>query len=99
MPPSTTGRRHAKHIQKKQHADHDLIVKRLEEYIKAYRTGKPEVMMQFYHPNDFVYSDFSTCFPHIQLPKLTLPKVWNVRAWAIKKSMTCTKKPLPSSMT
>ncbi|KAF1982324.1 hypothetical protein K402DRAFT_424603 [Aulographum hederae CBS 113979] len=42
----------------KKHADHDHIVKRLEEYIKAYRTGKPEALMEFYHPEDFVYSDF-----------------------------------------
>ncbi|KAF9691792.1 hypothetical protein EKO04_010519 [Ascochyta lentis] len=47
------------HVQKKHHGDHDLIVGRLEQYIKAYRTGKPEAMMEFYHPDNFIYSDFS----------------------------------------
>jgi len=56
MPP-----RHPTHIQHhKIHADHDLIVRRLEEYILAYKSGKPEAMMEFYHPTNFVYSDFSS---------------------------------------
>lgn len=59
MPPHASNRRPV-HIQKKHHADHDLIVERLEEYIKVYRTGNPEAMMQFYHPTDFAYSDFCT---------------------------------------
>ncbi|KAF2830262.1 hypothetical protein CC86DRAFT_436425 [Ophiobolus disseminans] len=59
MPPKHAGDRHAAHIQRCDHADHDLIVERLEEYIKAYRTGKPDAMMQFYHPENFVYSDFT----------------------------------------
>ncbi|KAJ4340934.1 hypothetical protein N0V95_007366 [Ascochyta clinopodiicola] len=58
MPP-----RHPIHVQRKHHGDHDLIVERLEQYIKAYRTGKPEAMMAFYHPDNFVYSDFSARTP------------------------------------
>ena len=53
--------RHPTHIQHhKKHADHDLIVRRLEEYILAYKSGKPEAMMEFYHPTNFIYSDFSS---------------------------------------
>jgi hypothetical protein len=65
MPPHAKPN-HATHIQKKHHADHDLIVERLEEYIKVYRTGKLDAMRQFYHPDNFVYSDFCT-FP-LSLP-------------------------------
>jgi len=60
MPPH-----HPTHIQHhKKHADHDLIVRRLEEYIRAYKSGKPEAMMEFYHPTNFVYSDFSSSPPN-----------------------------------
>jgi hypothetical protein len=77
MPPHANPR-HATHIQKKHHADHDLIVERLEEYIKAYRTGKPDAMMQFYHPDNFVYSDFCTfLLPSTPPSPLTLSTATN----------------------
>ncbi|KAG9187087.1 hypothetical protein G6011_04958 [Alternaria panax] len=61
MPPH-----HPTHIQHhKAHVDHDLIVHRLEEYIRAYRSGKPEAMMESYHPTNIVYSDFSTSHPQM----------------------------------
>ncbi|KAF2663394.1 hypothetical protein BT63DRAFT_126199 [Microthyrium microscopicum] len=47
------------HIQQKHHVDHDTIMKRLDAYITAYRSGKPEAMMEFFHPENVVYSDFA----------------------------------------
>ncbi|KAI9648097.1 hypothetical protein NHQ30_002726 [Ciborinia camelliae] len=51
---------HSLHIQQRKHNDHDHIMKRLDGYIKAYRKGDTEAIMKFYHPDNFVYSDFST---------------------------------------
>ena len=43
-------------------------MKRLDEYIKAYRNADIEGIMKLYHPENFVYSDFST--PNKQLMEL-----------------------------
>ncbi|TGO36572.1 hypothetical protein BHYA_0121g00330 [Botrytis hyacinthi] len=57
------------HVQHKKHGDHDHIMKRMDTYIKAYKKGDTEAIMKYYHPTNFVYSDFST--PNNQLMGLS----------------------------
>lgn len=51
--------KHSLHVQHKKHGDHDHIMKRMDAYIKEYKKGDTEAIMKFYHPTNFVYSDFS----------------------------------------
>ncbi|ATZ50281.1 hypothetical protein BCIN_05g06490 [Botrytis cinerea B05.10] len=61
--------KHSLHVQHKKHGDHDHIMKRMDAYIKEYKKGDTEAIMKFYHPTNFVYSDFST--PNNQLMGLS----------------------------
>ncbi|KAH9872494.1 hypothetical protein IAQ61_005330, partial [Plenodomus lingam] len=47
------------HLQQSHHEDHDIILARLDNYIRAYRTRNPDEMMKFYHPDKLVYSDIT----------------------------------------
>ncbi|ESZ96965.1 hypothetical protein SBOR_2647 [Sclerotinia borealis F-4128] len=54
---------HSLHTQQRKHGDHEHIMKRLDGYIKSYRSGDTEAIMKYYHPDNFVYSDFSVSSP------------------------------------
>lgn len=43
----------------KKHKDHDLITKRMNDYIEVYKTKNTDALMEFYAKDDgFQYSDF-----------------------------------------
>lgn len=52
-------------------SDHDFIVERLEEYIKAYTDGDADALLGFFHPEDFGYSGFGESayrFASVEMP-------------------------------